>query len=147
MELLSGQQVKYYSLAVEEVTFALQVLQYRQEQRIKREERKRQQQEENRLYRVMIETQYGITSNSISTPDQNNSFTKSQQGVNMAKSQLSSALEKTLPVIELLKTIGKGLELVIGLGDGVSCPNWIRKLLIDWLKYSTKSLLHDLKET
>ena len=136
----SGQQVKFYSLAVEELAFATQVLQYRQEQRIKREERKRQRQESNRLYQVMIETQYGITDNSVSPPTQNSNFTKLEQGVNMAQNQSSSILEKILPVIGLLETVGKGLDLLKGLVDEISCPNWIRRLLIDWLKYSIKSI-------
>ena len=88
----SGQQVKYYSLAIEEVTFALQVLEYRQAERIKRESRKRQRQEENRLYRVMIETQYGITDNSISPPSQNSDFTELQQGANIPETLTPSVL-------------------------------------------------------
>ena len=143
----SGQQVKYYSLAVEELVFALRVLEYRHEQRIKREERKRQRQEENRLYQIMIESQYGITDNSISPPTQNSNFTKLEQGVNMAQTQFPSVLENILPVIGLLETVGKGLDLLKGLVDEISCPNWIRRLLIDWLKYSIKSIPLDLKET
>ena len=88
----NGSQVKFYSLAIEEFSLATQVLEYRHELRVKREERKRQRQEENRLYRVMMETQYGITPNSISTPDQNSNFTELEQGVNMEQSQLHSVL-------------------------------------------------------
>ena len=49
----SGHQVKYYSLAVTEVALATRVLEYRQQQRIKREERKQQRQRENRLYQIV----------------------------------------------------------------------------------------------
>ena len=143
----SGTQVKYYSLAVEEIVFATQLLQYRQEQRIKREERKRQRQLENRLYQIMLETQYGITDNSISPPPKNSNFTELEQGVNMPKTQSQSALEKILPLIDLLETVESGLEMLFGLVERISCPNWIWRLLIDWLKHSRKSFPLDLKET
>lgn len=136
----SGSQVKYYSLAVEEFVLAQKVLEYRTEQRIKREERKRQRREENRLYQIMLETQYGITPDSISTPDQNNDFTNIEQGVDIAKSQSEGALDKIKPGMNLLKTVSKGLDLVKGLADILSYPNWMRELLIDWLKYSIKSM-------
>ena len=100
----SGNQVKYYSLAIPEVILATQVLEYRQQQRIKRE-KKRQWQEKNRLYQIMLETQYGITDSAIFTPDQNNDFTKLQLGVDMSKSQSPSVLEKIKPAIELLEEI------------------------------------------
>ena len=143
----SGSQVKYYSLAVTELVLATQVLEYRQQQRVKREERKRQRQEENRLYRVMMKTQYGLTTDSIFTPSQNSNFTELQQGVNMAQTLSPSVLDKIKPGINLLETVGKGLEMVKELVDGVSCPNWIRRLLINWLKHSIKSIPLDLKKT
>ncbi|NJO98753.1 MAG: hypothetical protein HC764_24415 [Pleurocapsa sp. CRU_1_2] len=127
----SGQQVKYYSLDVEELIFATEVLQYRQEQRIQREERKRQRQEENRLYQIMIETQYGITTDSISTPDSNNDNSKLQQGVNMFKSQLPSILDKIKPVMDLLSNIvSLGQSVTIKLVDEVSYENGVALLLI-----------------
>ena len=119
----SGNQVKYYSLAVEELILATQVLEYRQQQRIKREERKRQQKEENRLYQIMIKTQYGITTNSISTPTQNGNISKLQQGVNLPQTQSPRYLEKILPVIDLLETVGEGLDLVKVLINEVNYPN------------------------
>jgi hypothetical protein len=64
----SGQQVKFYSLAVDELVLATQVLEYRHEQRMKREEQKLQRQEDNRLYQIMRSTQFGLGSNSISPP-------------------------------------------------------------------------------
>ena len=65
----------------------------------------------------------------------------------MPKSQSSSILEKIELEINLLETVGKGFDLVKGLVDEVSCPNWIRRLLIDWLKHSIKSIPLNLKET
>ena len=88
----------------------------------------------------MIETQYGITTDSISPPTQNSNFTELEQGVNMDKTPAPGVLEKMEPLIDLLETVESGLEMVKGLVDGASCPNWIWRLLIDWLKYSRKSL-------
>ena len=90
----AGQQVKFYSLAVEEMVFATQVLEYRDEQRAKREEKKRQRQSENRLHQMMRSTQYGITPNSISAPTENNDISNKQSGVNTSKSQYSSVLDR-----------------------------------------------------
>ena len=76
----AGQQVKFYSLSVEEFAFATQVLEYRHEQRVKREERKLQREEDNRLHQMMLETQYGIASDTISTPAQNSNNSNKQGG-------------------------------------------------------------------
>jgi hypothetical protein len=87
----SGQQVKFYSLAVDELVLATQVLEYRHEQRLKREEKKLQRQEDNRLYQVMMSTQFGLGSNSISTPTKNTNIANKQQGVDMAESQVTKS--------------------------------------------------------
>jgi hypothetical protein len=71
----SGQQVKFYSLAVEECVFATQVLEYRHEQRVQRDQKKRKRQEDNRLYQMMMSTQFGITPEPIS-PYKGRFFTK-----------------------------------------------------------------------
>ena len=113
---------------------------YRQQQRVRREERKRQWQEKNRLYQIMLETQYGIKPDSISTPTPNKDFTELEQGVDMPKSQSKSALDKVKPVINLFKTVNKGLDLVKGLADVLSYPDWIRELLVSWLIISLKSM-------
>ncbi|MGB5714029.1 MAG: bifunctional DNA primase/helicase, partial [Waterburya sp.] len=127
----SGEQVKFYSLAVEELAFATQVLSYRQEQRVKREERKLQRQEENRLYQIMMSTQYELATDSISTPDQDTNIFNKQQGVDMAESQLPSILDKIKPGIDLLEEIvSLGIEVIKGLMDVASCLNWIQNLLI-----------------
>ena len=127
----SGKQVKFYSLAVDELVLATQVLEYRQSQRIRREEKKLQHQEENRLYQIMMENQYGLAKNSISTPTQNTDITNKQQGVNMAESQILSILEKIQPAIGLFEeTINLGLDVIKGLMDEITYPNWSRKLLI-----------------
>ena len=130
----SGQQVKFYSLSIEELTFAQSVLEYRQEQRVKREERKLQQQEENRLYQIMMETSYGLTTDSIFTPTQNTNISNKQQGVNMAESKIPSILDKLQPVMTLLEqTVALGLEVIQGffavmLGQTMLVKRLIQKL-------------------
>ncbi len=130
----SGTQVKYYSLSVKEFVFAQQVLEYRQQQRHEREERFRQRQEENQLYRVMMETQYGLTPDSISTPDSNNDCSKLQQGVNMAQSQSPSVLDWFKPALALLEsTVNLGIEVIKGLVPSKSDFNRLPKILIHYL--------------
>ena len=129
----SGKQVKFYSLSIEELTFAQRVLSYRHDQRIKRESRKLQRQESNRLYQIMMETQYGLTSseNSISTPNSNSHIPNIQQGVDMAESNFPSILDKLQPAIDLLfETVNLGWSVVKGLFEGITCQNWMLHLII-----------------
>ena len=129
----SGKQVKFYSLSIEELTFAQRVLSYRHDQRIKRESRKLQRQESNRLYQIMMETQYGLTSseNSISTPTQNTNISYKQQGVDMAESNFPSILDKLQPAIDLLfETVNLGRSVIKGLFNGITCQNVLLHLLI-----------------
>ena len=130
----SGKQVKFYSLSIEELTFAKDVLEYRQEQRLQREERKKQRQEENRLHQIMMETQYGLINpqNPISTPDQNTNIPNKKQGVNMVENQSPSIKGKLQPAIDLL-------EEVVNLG-------WeVIKELMNGLTLRTSTLLSSLK--
>ena len=55
-----GQQVRYYSLSVEELVFAVEVLQYRERQRIEKAERQREIEEQNRIHQAVIQSQHGI---------------------------------------------------------------------------------------
>ena len=144
----SGNQVKYYSLAIPELVLATQVLEYRQQQRIRREERKRQRQFENRLYQVMIETQYGITDNSISTPTSNSNFTELEQGVNMAKTTELTALERIQAAMGLLeKTVESGWSLLQEIWSGVNCYGETRNLLLFKLTRTIKSVFPTPIET
>jgi hypothetical protein len=144
----SGRQVKFYSLAVEECAFATQVLEYRHEQRVQREERKLQRQEDNRLYEMMIETQFGISPDSISTPDQNKNIANKQGGVDMPESHSNRRIEKFKPTIcWLSETINLGLEVFKGLMSGVSGQNGIQKLLINQLGQLSKFMPLNLIET
>ncbi|MEO0845728.1 MAG: plasmid replication protein, CyRepA1 family [Cyanobacteria bacterium J06648_1] len=127
----AGQQVKFYSLTVESMAFAAQVLEYRHQQRLKREERKRQRQEENRLHQMMLSTQYGIGNDSISPPSENKNIANKEEGVNMLESQPSSVLDRIEPGISLLETINLWLEMIKSSLGEVSLTNWIQKLLVN----------------
>ena len=144
----SGQQVKYYSLAVEELVFATQVLEYRQGSRVKREERKRQRQEENRLYQIMIETQYGITDSAISPPTQNSDLTNIQQGVNMAPTQSPGLLDKIQLTTELLaQIVARGWSIIKGFWNEITSIDETRNMLLFKLTRTIKSVFPSPIET
>jgi hypothetical protein len=127
----SGQQVKFYSLAVDELVLATQVLEYRQQERFKREQKKLQRQEDNRLYQMMMSNQFGIPSDPISTPCQNKNIANKQEGVDILKSQSNSIIDKFQPMTHLVsETINLGLQVFKGFISGVSGQKEIQKLLI-----------------
>ena len=65
-----GQQVTYYSLRVEDLTFAVEVLEYRSQQRIERAKKEQQRQEKARRHQARMQSLYGIDPplTSVSTP-------------------------------------------------------------------------------
>ena len=65
-----GEQVRYYCLAVEDTTFAIEVLQYRISQREEKAIKEVEQQQKNREHQAMMQTQYGIEppQKSVTTP-------------------------------------------------------------------------------
>ncbi|MBE9044706.1 DUF3854 domain-containing protein [Pleurocapsales cyanobacterium LEGE 10410] len=65
-----GEQIRYYSLAKEDTIFALEVLQYRIEQREEKARKELEQLERNREHQDRMQTQYGIEPplNSVTTP-------------------------------------------------------------------------------
>ncbi|MGL5831664.1 MAG: plasmid replication protein, CyRepA1 family [Waterburya sp.] len=146
----SGQQVKFYSLVVESCALATQVLEYRHEQRVQREHKKLQRQEDNQLYQMMMATQYGsiLPINSISTPSLRDDIFNKQQGVDMLESQSHSIIDQFQPTIHLLsETINLGLEVFKGFISGVSGQKEIQKLLIWQLGQLSKFVPLNLIET
>ena len=55
-----GEQVRYYCLAVEDATFAIEVLQYRISQREEKAVKELEIQQKNREHQARMQTQYGI---------------------------------------------------------------------------------------
>ncbi|MEM7757143.1 MAG: plasmid replication protein, CyRepA1 family [Cyanobacteria bacterium P01_A01_bin.40] len=143
----SGEQVTYYSLATEEVIFARSVLEYRQQQREIKEERKRQKQEENCLYRIMMATQFDVKydeSDLISTPPDNNNISIKEQGVDMAEMDTVSAFEKMNTVKLLLEEIGDlGRSVIKGLEGSKLKFNFVVTRLISYLLTPMKSIPND----
>jgi hypothetical protein len=137
----SGQQILYYSLAVEELIFAREVLKYRQQQRILKEERQRQRQSEKRLHQIMMATQYGIGSptEAISTPSGNNNIPNKQQGIDMAQSNTPWVIEKMQSSLTLLRgLVDLGRDVIRGLFPSTLDLNLIQKVLICYLNSPMK---------
>ncbi len=65
-----GQQVTYYSLRVEDLTFAVEVLEYREQERIERAKKEQERQEKARRHQARMQSLYGIAppKDSVSTP-------------------------------------------------------------------------------
>jgi len=137
----SGQQVLHYSLAVEELIFAREVLKYRQQQRILKSERQRQRQSENRLHQIMMATQYdlGSTTEAISTPTVNNNIPYKQQGIDIAESHTISIIEKMQGSLTMLTNlVVLGREVIRELFLPTLDLNPIPKVIISYLNNPMK---------
>ena len=55
-----GQQVRYYSLTVEDLSFAIDVLQHREQQRMDRLQQELERKEQSRIHQAKMKTLYGI---------------------------------------------------------------------------------------
>jgi len=97
---------------------------------------------------MMMSTQFGITPEPISTPDQNKNISNKQQGVDMLEIQSHSIIDQFQPTIRLLsETINLGLEVFKGFISGVSGQKGIQKLLIWQLGQLSKFMPLNLIET
>ena len=146
----SGQQITYYSLAVEELEFARQVLQHRQQQRIIKEEKRRQRERENYLYQIMMANQFGFDypTEPISTPTDNNNIPNIQQGVDMLESHTPTVLEKMQVTLTLLTDLAdRGMEVIRGLFSPTFNLNPILQVLISYLNHPMKFIPHNSIET
>jgi hypothetical protein len=146
----SGQQILHYSLAVEELIFAREVLKYRQQQRILKSERQRQRQEENRLHQIMMATQYSIDyqTKSISTPTGNNNIPNKQQGIDMAESNTTWVIEKMQASLSLLtELVDRGTDVIQELFPPTLELNLVHKVLIRYLNNPMNFIPHSSTET
>jgi hypothetical protein len=55
-----GKQVRYYSLTVEDLSFAIDVLQHRERQREEKAQKERERLQKERLHQARMQTLYGI---------------------------------------------------------------------------------------
>lgn len=85
----AGQQVRYYSLNLDTLTFAIQVLEHRELQRQQKAEREQQRQLEHQQHQVKMQSQYSITPPppNISTPPLKKDIYTLEAAVDMNKNQ------------------------------------------------------------
>ncbi len=165
-----GQQVRYYSLAVEELAFAVEVLQYRERQRIEKAEREREIEEQNRIHQAMMQSQYGIDppDSTVTTPPlkrdiyplegvvdtvedepknaDNSSNELSPNTLEKLKPCLDelspNTLEKLKPCLELLEgTINLGFSLIKEIVVELLASNGVQTQILSWLLQSKKPIV------
>ncbi len=143
-----GQQVKFYSLAVEETAFAIEVLQYRIDQRQEKAKRELEQLELNQLRSAMMHSQYGIDSpptSSVSTPPNKEGIYTLEGCVDTEDDEVEMSEETALssprdiknklkPCIELLEeTFYVSLLVIKDLVMGLSSQIELSNILWRWL--------------
>ncbi len=147
-----GQQIRYYSLSVEELVFAVEVLQYRERQRIEKAEREREIQEQNRIHQAMMQSQYGIDSPepTVTTPPLKRDMYPLEGVVDTVKDDPENAdsrsnepstntLDKLKPCLELLEgTINLGLSLIKEIVIERIANNGVQTHILSWLLQSKK---------
>ncbi len=113
-----GQQVRYYSLTVEETAFAIDVLQHREQQRMDRLQQELERQEKSRIHQAKMQTMYGIDPPKplVVTPPKKGDIyplelpltTENNPSENQKTEYINSlpnSLEKLKPCLELLEGI------------------------------------------
>ncbi len=154
-----GQQVRYYSLTVEELTFAIDVLQYREQQRIEKAQKEQEWKEKARIHQARMQTMYGIDppKASVATPPikrdiyplENPLTTENNQPENVDSEYIDSSpnnLEKLKPCFFLLEgTINLGQEVIKKMMvqllvnvRGQKIAIFTQQQLLDWLFKSKK---------
>ena len=147
-----GQQVRYYSLSVSELAFAVEVLQYRERQRIEKAEREREIEEKNRIHQARMQSQYGIDppEPTVTTPPQKRDIYPLEgvvdtENSSSKKADISSnepspvALEKLKPCRELLEgTINLGLSIIKEIVIELLASNGVQTHILNWLDRSKK---------
>jgi hypothetical protein len=150
-----GQQVRYYSLSVKELAFAVEVLQYRERQRIEKAEREREIQEENRLYQARMQSMYGIDSPlpTVTTPPLKRDIYPLEGVVDTEnkdpKNADSRSNEPSPDTLEKLKLCRELLEGTINLGFSLIkeivienlSSNGVQTQILSWLLQSKKPII------
>ena len=138
-----GQQVYYYSLAIEDLAFAVEVLQYRERQRREKAQRERQFQENAHMHQAKMHSLYGIEppKPSVSTSPYKRDINTLEGGVNtenkeqeMVNVPSSNRLEKLQPALLLLfGTIDLGVEIIKEIVRSELSQNQLQKQILRWL--------------
>ncbi len=150
-----GQQVRYYSLAVEELAFAVEVLKYREQQRSSKAEREREIQDKNRLHQAIMQSQYGIDppKPSVATPPLKRDIYPLEGVVDTENNDPKNAdsrsnepspdtLDKLKPCLELLEeTINLGLSIIKEIVIKLLASDGIQNQILSWLLQSKKAIV------
>ena len=121
-----GKQVRYYSLTIEDLSLAIDVLQHRERQREEKAQKERERLEKERIHQARMQTQYGIappTSSVVNPPQKGDDIPLDEPLTTVRESNESEAieyynslpqtLEKLKPCFELIERVIKGGEEVI----------------------------------
>ena len=151
-----GQQVYYYSLAVEDLAFAVEVLQYRERQRREKAQREREIQENDHMHQAKMQSLYGIEppKPSVSTSPSKRDINTLEGGVNTANKEpemvnapSESRLEKLQPAQHLLfGTIDLGVEIIKEIVRSLLSQNQLQKQILRWLSKPINFMPMDLSE-
>ena len=154
-----GQQVRFYSLTVEELTFAIDVLHYREQQRIEKAQKEREFTEKARIHQAKMQTQYGIAppKPSVVTPPLKRDIYPLERPLTTENNQpdsreseykdlSSNTLDKLKPCLELLDgIINQGQEVIKQIlvqflvsKEGQRIVIGTQNHLLDWLVKSKK---------
>ena len=154
-----GQQVRYYSLTVEDLSFAIDVLQHREQQRMDQLQQELERKEKSLIHQSRMQTLYGIDppNPSISTPpikrdiyplepplDMKNNPSKNRESEYINSS--SNTLDKLKPCLSLLEGIvNQGQEVIeeimvqlLASTTGQKIVRVLPSQLLDWLVQSRK---------
>ncbi len=149
-----GQQVYYYSLAIEDLAFAIEVLQYREQQRSQKAERERELQEKAQ---ARMQSLYGIDppqAACVTTPPDKRDLHTLEGGVDTkdneskkVKSTAYNSLEKLKPCLNLLfGTIDLGIKVIKEIVRKSLSQNKISNNLLRWLSKPITFIPMDLSE-
>ena len=147
-----GQQVRYYSLSVSELAFAVEVLQYRERQRSSKAERERSIEEQNSIHQARMQSQYGIDppTPTVTTPPQKRDIYPYEGAVDTENDDPKNAdyrsngssldtLGKLKSCLELLEgTISLGLSVIEEIVVKLLVNNGIHDHILSWLLQSKK---------
>lgn len=143
-----GQQVRYYSLTVEETSFAIDVLQHRERQREEKAQNERERLEKERIHQARMQNLYGIDPPDppIVTPPQKRDIytlkqplTTNQEGVEQEETEYKNSLPKTLETIKfrlnLLKRVFIGEKGIIQEIVVMFLWDWVEQKRTNLAKY------------
>ena len=155
-----GQQVYYYSLAIENLALAVEVLQYRERQRREKAKREQESHEKARRHQARIHSLYGIEppQASVSTPPYKRDVYTLETGIDTGNNQSDKVnskssdsstqiLERLKPTLDFIeKTINFGMEMLKDIVRRSLSQNQLQNYFLKRLFKKLNFLLIDLSE-